>query len=92
MTQTIQSCSWATLNEPEKNYHIQKSEPDDNLCIFLSLLDSLNALYKNLYKINYLALKNNSHNAALPYLQELQELTRLVRGIEIQDKETGEKK
>jgi hypothetical protein len=98
MTQTTQPCSWpsTSLNEPEKNYHIQKSikkpEPEDNISIYLSLLDSLNALYKNLFKINCLAQKNNSLNVELPYLQEPQEITRLIQGEEIQDKEKGEPK
>jgi hypothetical protein len=89
MTQTIQPRSWTTLNEPEKNYHIQKPEPEDNLSIFLSLLDSLNVLYKNLFKINYLIQKrNNSLNVAIPYLQEIQKLTHPI----IKDKEEGEKR
>ncbi|MDR2597927.1 MAG: hypothetical protein LBC76_11495 [Treponema sp.] len=88
MTQTTQIRSWAMLNEPEKNYHIQKPEPEDNLGIYLSLLDNLNVLYKNLFKINYLVQKrNNSLNVAIPHLQEIQKLTRHIK-----NKEEGEKK
>ena len=61
MTQTIQLLSLPVLNETE-----------DNLDIFLSLLDSMNALYKNLCKIIYLSKKNNLCVAELTYLQEKQ--------------------
>ncbi len=92
MTKTIQPNSWVTrLIGPDKDYHTQKSEPEDNLSIYLSLLDDLNVLYKNLYKINYLAIKNNSLNVMLPYFQELRELTRFAQDVEIQYKEKGEK-
>jgi hypothetical protein len=85
MTKTIQLLSLPVLNKTEKNCHIQKpvnkTEPEDNMSIFLSLLDSMNALYRNLYKIDYLSKKNN-------YLC----VAELTHSQEKQDKERGEKK
>jgi hypothetical protein len=61
LTECIQQCTWSAtiFNEPEKNYYtqIKKPEPKDNISIYLSLLDSLNALYKIMFKINYLTTK-----------------------------------
>ena len=54
MTQTIQPRSWkTTINVKDRDLPIQKSEAEDNERLLLSLFDSLNNLYENLVRINY---------------------------------------
>ena len=58
MAKTIQPRTWKTaLNETGKNYYIQKPKKEDNMSLYLSLLDDLNDLYKKLCKLNYLSQK-----------------------------------
>jgi len=60
MTKSIQPRTWKTaLNETGKNYYIQKPKKEDNMSLYLSLLDDLNDLYKVLSKLNYYILKKN---------------------------------
>ena len=60
MTKSIQPRTWKTaLNETNKNYYIQKPKKEDNMSLYLSLLDDLNDLYKVLSKLNYYILKRN---------------------------------
>jgi len=60
MTKSIQPRTWKTaLNETGKNYYIQKPKKEDNMSLYLSLLDDLNNLYKVLSKLNYFVLKKN---------------------------------
>jgi len=60
MAKTIQPRTWKTeLHEPDKNYYIQKPKKEDNLSLYLSLLDDLNDLYKTLSKLNYYIQKRN---------------------------------
>jgi len=58
MPRTIQPRTWKTaLYETDKNYHIQKPKEDENMELYLSILDNLNKLYKTLCRINYLSQK-----------------------------------
>ena len=60
MAKTIQPRTWKTaLYEPDKNYNIQKPKKEDNLSLYLSLLDNLNDLYKALSRLNYFIQKRN---------------------------------
>jgi len=60
MTKTAQSniCK-AVMYVNNKNLHTQKPETEDNMGIYLSMLDDMNKLYKNLSRINYLIQKMN---------------------------------
>jgi len=58
MAKTIQPRTWKTaLYEQDKNYHIQEPKKEDNMSLYLSLLDNLNDLYKSLCRLNYLTQK-----------------------------------
>jgi len=58
MTETIQPCSWKTeVYATDKDLHIQKPETENNMGLFLSVLDSLNNLYEKLSRLNYLVQK-----------------------------------
>jgi len=60
MTKTAQSNICKTvMYVKDKNLHIQKPETEDNMSIYLSMLDDMNKLYKNLNRINYLIQKRN---------------------------------
>jgi hypothetical protein len=60
MAKTIQPRTWKTvLLEEDKNYNIQKPKKEDNVSLYLSLLDNLNDLYKALSKLNYYIQKRN---------------------------------
>jgi len=60
MAKTIQPHSWkASLSEPDKNYHIEKLNKEESMNLYLSLIDDLNDLYKNLCKLNDLTEKRN---------------------------------
>ena len=53
MTKTVQSRSSVSLNETGKDLIINKPETEDNMSLLLSVFDSLNNLYKALYKLDY---------------------------------------
>jgi hypothetical protein len=58
MTQTIQPCSWKiALCVTDKDLPIQKPEAEDNKSLLLSIFDSLNKLYGNLNRLNYMIQK-----------------------------------
>jgi len=60
MAKTIQPRTWKTaLYEPDKNYNIPKPKKEDNVSLYLSLLDDLNDLYKTLSRLNYFIQKRN---------------------------------
>jgi len=60
MTKTTQPRTWKIgLYETDNDLQKQKPEKEDNLSLFLLLLDNLNDLYKNLSKLNYLIQKRN---------------------------------
>jgi hypothetical protein len=60
MTKTTQPRTWKIgLYETDNDLQKQKPEREDNLSLFLLLLDNLNDLYKNLSKLNYLIQKRN---------------------------------
>ena len=60
MTKTTQPRTWKIgLYETDKDLQKQKPEEEDNLSLFLLLLDNLNELYKKLSKLNYLIQKRN---------------------------------
>jgi len=60
MAKTIQPRTWKTaLYEPDKNYNIQKPKKEDNMSLYLTLLDDLNELYKTLSRLNYYIQKRN---------------------------------
>jgi hypothetical protein len=59
MTQTIQPCSWAVLNKPDKDLTKNKPEAEDNRKLLLSVFDSLNNLCEKLNRLNYLLQRRN---------------------------------
>jgi len=60
MAKTIQPKTWkSALSEPDKNYHIEKLNKEDSMNLYLSLIDDLNELYKNLCRLNDLTQKRN---------------------------------
>jgi hypothetical protein len=59
MTQTIQSCSWAVLNNAGKDLTIKKTETEDIRSLFLSVFDSLNDLCEKLNRLNYVLTRRN---------------------------------
>ena len=60
MTKTAQSNICKTvMHVNDRNLHTQKPETEDNMGIYLSMLDDMNKLYKNLSRINYLIQKKN---------------------------------
>jgi len=55
MPKTIQPrASKTTVFETDKNLHIQKHIPENNISLILSVCDSLNNLYEKLSKLSYL--------------------------------------
>jgi len=60
MAKTIQPKTWkSALSEPDKNYHIQEPKKEDNMSLYLSLIDDLDDLYRSLCKLNDLTNKRN---------------------------------
>jgi hypothetical protein len=57
MSRTIQLRSWATLSEPCENLNEDKSEPEDNRKLLLTIYDNLNKLYEKLNRLNYIIEK-----------------------------------
>jgi site-specific recombinase len=53
LTQTVQYCSWAFLNETGK------PETEENMRLLLSVYDSLNNLYERLSRLNYVIERKN---------------------------------
>jgi len=54
LTRTVQSRSFASLNEAGKNQTTGESETDDDMSLLLSICDSLNNLCDRLNKLGYL--------------------------------------
>jgi len=59
MTQTIQPCSWAVLDNAGKDLTVKKSETEDIRSLLLSVFDSLNDLSEKLNRLNYLLTRRN---------------------------------
>jgi len=58
MTQTVQSRSYVLLNYSRKDLN-RKPEAEDNISLLLSVFDSLNKLYENLNRLNYIVQRKN---------------------------------
>jgi hypothetical protein len=54
MTQTAQSRFWAYINKAGKDITADKPETDDNINLFISVIDSLNKLYGVLSRLNFI--------------------------------------
>jgi DNA-binding phage protein len=64
MTQTIQPCSCAYINETEKTLKINKPQTEDNMSLLLQVFDSLNKLYNTLNRLNYVIQRKNMEQIA----------------------------
>jgi hypothetical protein len=66
MTQTTQSCSLVSLNDPDKDLTKNKLESEDNVDILLSVLDNLNKLYEMVNKLDYLIERKDINQILCP--------------------------
>jgi hypothetical protein len=59
LTKTIQSGSWVSLDDADKNQTMCELKTADNMTLLLSLFDSLNTLCEKLSKLYYEKKKKN---------------------------------
>jgi hypothetical protein len=59
MTQTVQPCSWAFLDDAGKSQTIGKPETTDNMSLLLSVFDRLNILCETLSRLDYVLKRKN---------------------------------
>jgi len=75
MTQTTQSCSWASFNKAGKDLSINIPETEDNMSLLLSVFDSLNKLGERIRSLDYVLKRKKTEQIAV--LDSLNKLNKL---------------
>jgi hypothetical protein len=70
MTQTTQSCSLASLNDPDKDLTKNKPESENNADLLLSIFNDLNKLYEMINRLDYLIERKNINQILYPKEKE----------------------
>jgi hypothetical protein len=65
-TQTTQSCSLTSLNDPGKDLTKNKPESEDNVDLLLSIFDGLNNLNEMINRLDYLTERINKNQNLYP--------------------------
>ena len=65
MTQTTQSCSWASFNKAGKDLSINIPETEDNMSLLLSVFDSLNKLGERIRSLDYVLKRKKTEQIAV---------------------------
>jgi hypothetical protein len=66
ITQTKQSGSFVSLNDPGKDLTKNKPESENNLDLLLSVFDDMNKLYDMIKRLNYLLERTNTNLILCP--------------------------